>query len=324
VHGSWGFPERSSLLLNGDSIQITAMISVHSLIAIAAQGGGFFIGDLFGFHSGLCGYGQLQANRSLGQALFEIHEVRGHSILLAFIGTRPAYIVRYTQSSIIFQGKLLLTDIHRCARIRAVSDNGAGARNYIWGRDVMKKLLSAVSLACLLAASMAAEDKATMWRYSHQNDPLEGKSFDQFILIGDYIQAPEVNAVQAPRIVIQCDDRKVTRAWLDVGGVVKTSHVETIPFQGTLVESRVEMRWDDKKSPDTFYATISNDHTALFLYKAAGVGQLLTGKRSSKVAAKDLIHSLYLGVVEAAGNKIVMHFDMPADASQLIEKCGLN
>lgn len=189
------------------------------------------------------------------------------------------------------------------------------------------KILFVLSIAVSISA-LAADPE---WKYQKIDNPLQGKSYDQFVLIGTYVTAPTLKSADAqPRIVIECE-RKLKSAYVDVGTLVERTGVAETGFLSSGSGTRVELRWDDKKSPDKASWEISNDGHAAFMRNSTGdmkaeLTKVLTGSPYAKrntLDPKNLIRNLYVGILEAAGNQVIMHFEMPRDASQIAEKCDL-
>lgn len=181
-----------------------------------------------------------------------------------------------------------------------------------------------ISLGILFAAT--SSEAQSEWIHTTHADPLQAKPVDIFTLPGTYVTPPETQSARAPRLVIRCD-HKFIDGYLHVGGVVeRVSAVKTVlGYVATLADgAEVEMRGDDQKAPITVYWKLSNDFQALFFPNAKFLAEVLTGKRSGKISdSRQLIRSLYIGVTEAIGGRILMHFDMPTDTSELVMACHL-
>ncbi len=192
----------------------------------------------------------------------------------------------------------------------------------------MKSVVATVFSLLALTLVAFPQQSSSSWLYTKQQDPLHGTSFDTFSLTGTYLNFPEVQKGQSPRIVVLCSRGKFTQAYLDTGMVIE-------PAQNSLngglahslkgaIQAEVEIRKDDKK-PGTSYWEITNNSRALSL-DATQLSELLTGHLMG--TEKDWSHPvrrLIFGVVEFGGNEIEMQFytpDAEADAP-LALACGL-
>jgi len=164
------------------------------------------------------------------------------------------------------------------------------------------------------------------WRYSKQDDPLHGTSFDQFILDGRYLTRPSQTDGENPALVVQCSDGKFRRGSLVVGTVIQHAQGADGGVAHSLkgiTQAHVEMRWDERKKPNDDWWEISNDGRALFFDKIQ-LTKLLTGRLLGHPSdPAQLVHRQIIGVVEAFANETVMQFDMPKDSTWIVEACGL-
>jgi hypothetical protein len=163
------------------------------------------------------------------------------------------------------------------------------------------------------------------WRYTKQDEPLHGTSFDQFVLDGKYVTPPS-GAKGQPSIVVHCSNGKFKDAFLIVGGVIQYTQNSEGGVAHSLkgaTQAKIEMRWDDKKNPDSDRWEISNDGKALSFDKVQLI-KLMTGHLLGHPGdPSQLVHRQVLGVVEAFGNEIVMQFEMPQNDAPIVQSCGL-
>jgi hypothetical protein len=145
---------------------------------------------------------------------------------------------------------------------------------------------------------------AQSWERSKWENPLYGKSFDQFVLKGQYLTPPSMIGPDGPRLVVHCANGKFASGEFMLGAVAQ--HSGTKSLKGAW-QSQVDMRLDDRKKTEDWWE-YSNDGKTLFFDKTQ-FDKLLTGK--------------ILGVTEALGNEVIVQFDMPASQSDIIEACGL-
>lgn len=159
---------------------------------------------------------------------------------------------------------------------------------------------------------------AQSWEKSKWENPLYGKSFDQFILSGRYLTPPSTVGPDAPRLVVHCANRKFASGEFMLGAVAQ--HSGTKSLKGSW-QSQVDMRLDDRKKTEDWWE-YSNDGKTLF-FDGNQLDKLLTGKLLGHPSKDPLTKRVILGVTEAFGNEVIVQFDMPADQSEIIEMCGL-
>ena len=150
---------------------------------------------------------------------------------------------------------------------------------------------------------------------------MSGKLFDMFLLEGRYLTPPSLGALHVPSITVQCAGGKFTGALLSVGAVVQSSR----DALGHMVSGQVivDMRLDENKPTGDQWG-IGNDGQTLF-FDQFSLTKLLTGRMIWGRLGKEepLARRVRLSVGEAFSNPIVMQFDMPQDATQLVQSCGL-
>jgi len=186
-------------------------------------------------------------------------------------------------------------------------------------------LLVGFAVAAMSAALQTEQAQSVAWRYSKQDDPLHGVSIDQFVLEGKYLTPPSRADRDFPSLVVRCSSGKFKEAYLAVGAVVQfgenTSGGVVHSLSG-VTQARVERRMDNKKHGDVWWE-ISNDGKALF-FDDEQLVDLMTGHLLGHPGdRKNLVRRLLLGVVEAFANQVVMQFDMPDDATEMVRACGL-
>jgi hypothetical protein len=179
-------------------------------------------------------------------------------------------------------------------------------------------------IVLVLGLKMFAQNEAR-WEY-RQNDAWQGKTFDALILDGTYIKPPSSGTSETPRILIRCENKKFRRGYLLIGGVAEHAggwegHTAR-SFKGK-PQAQVEMRWDEKRTAVSDFWELSDDRRSLLFDKQQLV-KLMTGRSlGDPTDPQALLPVLYLGVVEAGANQIVMRFNMPRDPKQLVNLCGL-
>ncbi len=167
----------------------------------------------------------------------------------------------------------------------------------------------------VLAASVLV---AQSWERSKWENPLYGKTFDQFILNGRYLTPPSVVGPNAPSLVVHCSDGKFASGEFMLGAVAQPSGTKSL--KGAW-QSQVDMRLDERKKTEDYWE-YSNDGKTLF-FDRDQLDKLLTGKLLGHPSKDELTKRVILGVVEAFGNEIIVQFDMPSDQSDIINACGL-
>jgi hypothetical protein len=159
---------------------------------------------------------------------------------------------------------------------------------------------------------------AQSWERSKWENPLYGKSFDQFVLKGQYLTPPSMIGPDGPRLVVHCANGKFASGEFMLGAVAQ--HSGTKSLKGAW-QSQVDMRLDDRKKTEDWWE-YSNDGKTLFFDKTQ-FDKLLTGKLLGHPSKDELTKRVILGVTEALGNEVIVQFDMPASQSDIIEACGL-
>jgi hypothetical protein len=170
------------------------------------------------------------------------------------------------------------------------------------------------------AQQAKAADTPAQWQYKNVENPMTGKSSDMFLLEGRYLTPPSVGALHVPDITVQCADGKFKGALLEVGAVVQSPPPQRGVGSDQVI---VDMRLDENK-PTGNQWRIGNDRQTLF-FDEPSLTKLLTGRMLWGRLGKDepLTRRVRLSVGEALSNQVVMQFDMPQDATQLVQSCGL-
>jgi hypothetical protein len=176
------------------------------------------------------------------------------------------------------------------------------------------RILRIASLFLVGASALAAQS----WERSKWENPLYGKTFDQFVLEGRYLTPPSSVEPSAPRLVIHCANSKFASGEFMLGAVAQ--HSGTKSLKGAW-QSQVDMRLDDGKKTEDWWE-YSNDGKTLFFDKTQ-LDKLMTGKLLGHPSKDKLTQRVILGVVETFGNEIIVQFDMPPDQSEIIGACGL-
>lgn len=157
------------------------------------------------------------------------------------------------------------------------------------------------------------------WRHSKEYSPLYGKSFDRFTLTGTYFKAPSTSGSEPPKLIVGCMNGKFATGEFSVGAVARFAGTRSL--KGVL-QAQLDMRIDEKKKTEE-WLEVSNDGKTLFFDRIRLI-QFMTGRLLGHPAdSSTLTHRLILGVVEAFGNEVIVQFDMPEEASEMAEVCGL-
>lgn len=157
------------------------------------------------------------------------------------------------------------------------------------------------------------------WHHTTEENPLYGKSFDRFTLAGKYLQKPEAGQLDSPKLIVGCINGKFASGEFSLGAVAQFSGTKSL--KGVL-QSHVDLRIDEKKKSE-IWLEVSNNQKTLYFDKQQLIqfmtGRLLGHPGDDSTLAKRLI----LGVVEALQNEVIVQFDMPADAAQMVQACHL-
>lgn len=184
-----------------------------------------------------------------------------------------------------------------------------------------KGLLTAVILIALAVVSheQTATQDAAAWKYAQRVDELNAQTLDTFTLTGMYDTPPAHAPDLPPSIRVECAKGKFQTATLRANAVAEFSGGNSMKG---IPQANITLRIDERK-PDSDRWEISNDGTALF-FDTVQLDKLLTGSMIGHPSdhAK-LTHRVLIGVTEALANQIVMRFNMPANADDLVLKCGL-
>jgi len=173
------------------------------------------------------------------------------------------------------------------------------------------------TLASLLLASVVVAAPPG-WQYSKSENPLDGKQFDEFTLVGQYLRAPSVSGRNPPELRVHCAKGKFAGGEFDLGAVAQ--HSGTKSLKGAW-QAQVDMRLDERKKEQDFWE-YSNDQQTLF-FDGRQLDHLMTGKLLGHPMKDPLVKRVILGVIEALGNEVIVQFDMPADQTEMISACGI-
>jgi hypothetical protein len=187
------------------------------------------------------------------------------------------------------------------------------------------------------------------WLYAREEDALHSVSFDQFILTGTYIRppslgdkpilvqqystegvrrgrrehysaAPEDGKSHPPRLVVRCTGGKFKEGYLDVGTFVQ--HYEGAHSLKDLPQAQIQMKVGQRKQGEDFWEIGASGRAVYF--DGIQLTKLMTGKLLGHPGNPTaLATSTLLQVDDAYGSAIVMRFDMPSEASVLVNACGL-
>ena len=186
----------------------------------------------------------------------------------------------------------------------------------------MKPLLKLIAmLLCAATSTIHGQDAAAPeWAHTKESNPLYGKSFDRFTLVGKYFKAPSINADEKPKLTIGCIGGKLAAAEFFTGALVRPSG--TLSLLNRVPQAEVEMRIDEKKT-NKIWLEISNNGKTLFFDKIQLI-QFLTGKMLGHPSnSGSLSRHLVLGVVEEAENQVIAEFEMPRNATEMSQACSL-
>ena len=197
-----------------------------------------------------------------------------------------------------------------CARWNRVQWRNGGIDQVRALRIAMLFMAAAIAFGPVLLAQS--------WERSKGENPLYGKTYDQFILNGRYLTPPSTVGSETPRLVVHCGAGKFASGEFMLGAVAQ--HSGTKSLKGAW-QSQVDMRLDERKKTEDFWE-YSNDGKTLF-FDRDQLDRLLTGKLLGHPSKDELTKRVILGVTEALGNEVIVQFDMPADQSEIIEACGL-
>ena len=177
------------------------------------------------------------------------------------------------------------------------------------------KILALISLFSIVAL---AQEKPE-WRYSKEENPLYGKSFDRFVLTGHYFKTPSTVGNEPPKMIIGCMNGKFSTGEFSLGAFAQFSGTRSLKG---LAQSKITIRRDEQKRTEDWFE-VTNDQKTLF-FDRIQFNKFLTGRLLGHPSEQDaLVHRLTVGVVEAFGNQVIVQFEMPGDVSQLVEACGL-
>ncbi len=184
-----------------------------------------------------------------------------------------------------------------------------------------KGLLTATILfgLAILSQGQTASQDAAAWKYAQRVDELNAHTLDTFTLTGIYDTPPAHVPALPPSIYIECSKGKFQTASLRLNAVAQFSGQYSMKG---ISQAAVALRIDER-NPDSDSWEISNDGTGLF-FDTVQLDKLLTGSMIGHPSDQSkLTHRVLIGVTEALANQIVMRFNMPANADDLVLKCGL-
>ncbi|MBV9762098.1 MAG: hypothetical protein JO340_16155 [Acidobacteriaceae bacterium] len=170
-------------------------------------------------------------------------------------------------------------------------------------------------LALLATSALRAAD----WSYSKWTNPMSGKLLDRFALQGRYLSRPALAEDGTPSLLAFCSEGQFRNGEFQLGAVAQP--VVTYSLKGA-PQAQIHMRIGSH-AVETGFWEYSNNGQVLF-FDRNQFDKLLTGKLLGHPSrAGSLVSAVVLGVVESAGNEVVVQFDMPANDSALISECGL-
>lgn len=156
------------------------------------------------------------------------------------------------------------------------------------------------------------------WKYSKEENPLYGKSFDRFTLTGKYLKPPSAIG-HDPELIIGCMNGKFASGEFSLGAVARFTGTHS--FKGKR-QAQLDMRIDEKKKTEE-WLEVSNDRKTLS-FDAIQFTKYLTGRLLGHPSENNtLTHRLIFGVVEEGENEVIVQFDMPKDVAQMVDVCSL-
>ena len=169
------------------------------------------------------------------------------------------------------------------------------------------------------AVAQAADEAKPQWVLSEEENPLYGKTFDRFTLAGKYYKAPSDLVGEPPKLIVGCMKGKFASGEFRLGAVANFSGTHSLKG---VRQAQVDMRIDERKKTEE-WLEVSNDLKTLFFDKIQLI-QFMTGRLLGHPGdPTKLAHRLVLGVVESLGNEVIVQFDMPDDAAEMVHACGL-
>jgi hypothetical protein len=182
--------------------------------------------------------------------------------------------------------------------------------------SAMKACLIFAGAALLMCLSAFAQE----WQITPKSDPLTGKSYTLFTLVGKFLTPPAHGTGEPPSISLRCDPSpnhsKISGKLLD-GFVV----VNTVIDLKNGTEPTVQYRLDDGKLQSAYDATYSIDYQSIHI-EGLPLNNMLWGHNLfHKLATSGQTHKFVIGVQEHLAGNVVMQFDMP-DATQVGAACG--
>ena len=179
----------------------------------------------------------------------------------------------------------------------------------------------AVFVLITFATSGVSQPAAHEWRATTKSDPLTGKSYTLYELIGTFLTPPAHGDGKPPFISLSCDPsaKHGTISGRLIDGFIVVNAVIDIKNGDT---TTVQYRLDNGKLQDAnSMVGYSTDYQAIHLDNLF-VNNLLWGHMVFHKPGKgDQVHKVVIGVQEHLGGMVVMQFDMP-DAKEVGAACG--
>lgn len=194
-------------------------------------------------------------------------------------------------------------------------------------------ILLFVSFATSCFAQVFPPDPSdrAVWQESKWTNAMYGTEGAQFVLEGHYLKAPTAGGDQTiqngasadgkPRMTVRCMDGKFGSGEFHVGAFV-SPEMGAHSLKGS-PQSEVTIRHNDSTHTHTELWEYSNDHQTLFFDKLQLIDFMTGSGLGHPSQPGSLLSRQIVGVVEQGENMVVIQFDMPSDASQLVQSCGL-
>jgi hypothetical protein len=171
-----------------------------------------------------------------------------------------------------------------------------------------------------LVVSIVINGCAQEWKSTAKVDPLTGKSYTLYVLMGKFLTPPSQGNGTPPSISLRCDPSshhsRISGKFIDGFIIVNT----IIDIKNGDVNT-VQYRLDDGKLQTAYGIGYSTDYRAISLENMF-LDNLLWGHMiPHKPHTNDQVHKVVIAVQEHLAGQIVMEFDMP-DAEGVGAACG--
>lgn len=182
------------------------------------------------------------------------------------------------------------------------------------------KWIGIALLMCFQACAQGqAEQASSGWRYSKWENPMYAKDYDQFVLKGRYLRAPELaGSNEPPSLTLHCSEGKFRSGEFNVGAAIEASATRSLKGAP---QAEIEIRLDSGKVKQDWWEYSNNGKTLFFDHLQ--FVELMTGRLLGHPSRTSGNHQLILGVIESLNDQVVAEFDMPAASPELISSCGL-